>query len=136
LTAGFEWRRLRAVEDIVSRVPDGEAFILVDEENLAVEGAIGHRRRIPFLEHDGGYWGRPPDDETAIRELERLRDSGASFVIFAWPAFWWLEYYSGFHQHLTSRYQRILKNQRSIIFDLRVKGRAAARSAAERLGHG
>jgi len=135
-TQGFEWRRLRVVEDNVSRVADGEAFILVDEENLAVEGAIGHRRRIPFLEHDGGYWGRPPDDETAIRELERLRDSGASFVIFAWPAFWWLEYYSGFHQHLTSRYQRILKNQRSIIFDLRVKGRAAARSAAERLGHG
>jgi hypothetical protein len=51
--------------------------------------------------------------------LERLRQSGAGFMIFAWPAFWWLDYYGGLHRHLRTAYRCILKNERAIIFDLR-----------------
>ncbi len=53
--------------------------------------SAGRRVRL-FLERDGHYWGTPPDDETAIGELERVRRSGIRFVIFAWPAFWWLDH--------------------------------------------
>jgi anthraniloyl-CoA monooxygenase len=107
-----------AVEEIAELVPVGESFILVDEDNWSIPGSTG-RRAIPFLERDGRYWGAPPDDETAIRELERLRQSGASFMVFGWPAFWWLKYYAGLHRHLRSRFRCLLENERVVVFDLR-----------------
>jgi Sulfotransferase domain len=115
------WRkdRLEIPGDIAALVPVGETFILVDQDRLGSEVAAG-RRRIPFLEQDGQYWGTPPDDETAIRELERLRrQSRASFMVFAWPAFWWLEYYSELHRHLRSTFRCVMENDRLVAFDLR-----------------
>ena len=107
-----------AIREIEALIPAGESFILVDEDSWRID-AGGGRRAIPFLERDGHYWGHPPDDETAIRELERLRESGAGFVVFGWPAFWWLEYYEGLHRYLRSRYRCLLENERIVVFDLR-----------------
>jgi CelD/BcsL family acetyltransferase involved in cellulose biosynthesis len=107
-----------AVREIGALIPAGESFILVDEDSWWVDAGAG-RRAIPFLEHDGHYWGPPPDDETAIRELERLRGSGAGFMVFGWPAFWWLEYYAGLHRYVRSRYRCLLENERLVVFDLR-----------------
>jgi hypothetical protein len=45
----------------------------------------------------------PADDEPAIQECERLRLSGADFLVFAWPCFWSLEHNGEFHGHLRSR---------------------------------
>ena len=59
------------------------------------------------------------DDETAIRELERLRRSGASFLAFAWPAFWWLDYYSEFSGYLRAKFPCLLENKHLVVFDLR-----------------
>ena len=107
--------------------PFGEAIILVDEEQWGIGDLINGRRRIPFLEHDGQYSGNPPDDETAIRELERLRMSGAGFIVFAWTTLWWLEYYAEFHSYLRSHFRCILENERLVIFDLREPLRPAQR---------
>jgi anthraniloyl-CoA monooxygenase len=107
-----------AMREIGALIPAGESFILVDEDSWWVDAGAG-RRAIPFLEHDGHYWGPPPDDETAIRELERLRGSGAGFMVFGWPAFWWLEYYAGLHRYVRSRYRCLLENERLVVFDLR-----------------
>ncbi len=116
----WTWReRLdMATREITALIPRGDSFILVDENLWGSEVAAG-RHAIPYLERDGQYWGLPPDDDTAIVELERLRQSGASFIVFTWPSFWWLDYYSGFHEYLKSRYTCILKNYRLVIFDLR-----------------
>jgi len=76
------------------------------------------RRVRPFLERDEHYWGTPPDDETAIGELERMRRSGIRFVIFAWPAFWWLDHYRGFHNYLSLKSHCTLQNERVVAFDL------------------
>jgi hypothetical protein len=104
--------------EIADLVAAGGAFVLVDERWLAPE-ALPERRAIPFLERDGQYWGPPADDPTAIRELERLRRAGAGHIVFAWPAFWWLEHYAGFHRHLRSRFRCALENERLVVFDLR-----------------
>ncbi len=110
------WSRL-IVQDITRLIPEGEVFILVDQEQLGKEVAP-NRHQIPFLERNGEYWGPPPDDETAINELEQMRDSGANFIVFAKPSFWWLEYYNQFHRHLRSKYRCLLENDQLIIFGL------------------
>lgn len=108
---------LRTVQEICERIEIDQSIILVDEEQLR-SAITEYRRLIPFVEKDGEYWGPPADDQTGIRELERLRQEGAKFIAFAWPAFWWLEYYSGLRQHLQSNYPCILKNDRLVMYSL------------------
>ena len=108
----------RATDDIDDLVPPGDVFLLVDNGQISSYLAI-HARALPFLERDGQYWGPPADDATAISELERLRQAGASFIVFAWPAFWWLDFYSKFHDYLRSHFACTLQNERLVAFDLR-----------------
>jgi hypothetical protein len=109
-----------AIKEIGALIPWGQSFMLVDDNQWGGYGEIVGRHPIPFLECNGEYWGPPEDDATAIREFERLRHNGANFIIFAWPAFWWLDYYKGFHDYLRSRYRCTLQNERLVIFDLRM----------------
>lgn len=83
--------------------------------------SISGRRRIPFLERNGEYGGPPTDDEHAIREIERLRHGGASFMLFSWPAFWWLDHYSGMRRYLREKAHCVLEDDRLVVFDLRGK---------------
>lgn len=105
---------LRAVQ---RTIPRGSPFILVDDTQWA--GRFTERKPIPFLEKDGEYWGPPGDDAKAISELERLRDQGAEFIVFASPCFWWLNYYRDFHSYLQREYQHAFADEELIIFDLR-----------------
>ncbi len=111
-------RLSRTTEEIKHVIPEGETFILVDEDKWAMDPSIG-RQPIPFLERHGEYWGRPGDDITGIAELERLRQVGASFIVFGWPAFWWLDHYPGLDSHLRAGFRLVLENDRLLIFDLR-----------------
>lgn len=123
--AGYEWmRRLHtAMEELKAIIPAGETLILVDEAQWSSpwgeRGVITGRRTLPFVERDGQYWGRPENDDAALRELERLRESGAGWLVVAWPAFWWRDYYTAFFQHLRLRFRCLLENQHLLIFDLR-----------------
>jgi len=120
-----------ASNEIGTFIEPGQTFILVDENEWGGEIAPD-RRVIPFLERDGCYWGVPADDRTAIKELERLRGTGAGFVVFGWPAFWWLGYYSGLREHLRSSYSCVLSNSRLVVYDLQgERAEAAAASYAE-----
>jgi GT2 family glycosyltransferase len=107
-------------QDLQTIVRPGTVFVLVDDNQFRSSLSLDHHA-IPFLERDGQYWGPPPDDATAIRELERLRQSGASFMVFAWPAFWWLDYYAALRQHLRSAFRCVLENDRLVVFDLRAR---------------
>jgi hypothetical protein len=112
-------RRLyRAVQDLGLLVAPNVPFILVDEDQFGSDFATG-RRRIPFPERDGQYWGPPESTESAISEVERLRDRGARFMVFGWPAFWWLDHYAGLHEHLRSRYPCTFESDDLKVFDLR-----------------
>ncbi|MBD1847732.1 glycosyltransferase [Cyanobacteria bacterium FACHB-63] len=96
-----------------------ESFILVDEDCLHGNEIIQGFKTIPFLEHHGQYWGAPADDEIAIREFERLRQTGASAIVFLWPAFWWFDYYVRFYDYLQQSFPYLLKNDHLIAFNLR-----------------
>jgi glycosyltransferase involved in cell wall biosynthesis len=107
----------KATEEIASLVSANEAFVLVDQDEWGMR-AENSRLPIPFLERYGKYWGSPPNDEVAIRELERLRQSGAKFMVFAWPAFWWLEHYASLHRYMRNNYPCVMENERVVVFDL------------------
>jgi hypothetical protein len=108
-----------ALQEISTTVPVGKRFILVDNNEWGVEQQPNFQA-LPFLEHDGQYWGAPPDSQTAIQELERMRHESASFLVIGWPAFWWFDYYSEFRNYLNSKFPSILRNSRLIVFDLRL----------------
>jgi hypothetical protein len=118
--AAFKWaRRLTQTATEITRTVSPEIdFILVDQDHIRDYIPKPHRP-IPFMERNGIYWGPPSDDHTAIREFHRLRESGAGYIIFAWPAFWWLTYYKGFYQYLCANYSSPMKNDRMVCFDLR-----------------
>lgn len=108
-----------SIDDIIAVVPFAASFILVDENYWGTSDEIAGRKRIPFLEQDGRYWGQPGDDASAIREIERQRQKGSGFMLFAWPAFWWLDYYAGMHHYLKNNYECIISNDRLIGFSLK-----------------
>jgi UDP-glucose 4-epimerase len=112
-------KQLRLVtKELTALIPAADSFILVEDGQWGCDILPDHRA-IPFIERDGQYWGPPPDDKTAIQELERLRKGGASFIVFGWPAFWWLDYYTGLRDYLSSKFSCVLENSRLIAFNIR-----------------
>jgi len=105
-------------QKIATVIPPGQRFILVDE-NIKFREFVAESHALPFIEREGLYWGNPPDDETAIQEFERMHRSGAHFIVFGWPAFWWFNHYARFYNYLRSKFRCVLENDRLVIFDLR-----------------
>jgi hypothetical protein len=117
--ADFRNRVLTACRELAAVIPPGSSFIFVEWGQWGPGKVLAGCEAIPFIERNGLYWGKPADDSAAIGELERLRLTGANFVVFGWPAFWWLEYYAGFQHHLDSTYRRLLENDRVVVFELK-----------------
>ena len=111
------YRLRQAIEDITRTIPPGSSMILVDDNQWPGE-AVHDRGIIPFLEKNGQYWGLPPDDKTAIMELERLRNRGACSLVFAWQSFWWIDHYPRFYEYLESGFDCLLRSEDLVIFDL------------------
>jgi SAM-dependent methyltransferase len=108
-------RTLRLCREVDTFVPPHVSLILVDSQFTV----FPIRDSLPFLEREGLYWGHPRDDEEAIRELERMRRSGSSFIVFSWLSFWWLDYYSGLREYLRARFPCVRESECLIAFDLR-----------------
>jgi glycosyltransferase involved in cell wall biosynthesis len=110
--------RLRNVtRQVQAIVPEGEKFLMVENGSWGMDQSIG-RVPLPFLEKDGYYFGAPADDETAVAELERMRREGAKFIIFGWPAFWWLDVYTGFAAHLRQKCLEVARTEDYLAFRL------------------
>jgi hypothetical protein len=109
--------RRAVAEEICSFVAARKSVIFADEGHFR-EDVSDNSRLIPFLERDGQYWGRPLNSEVAIREVERLRDTGAEQIVFASTAFWWLDYYAELHKYLRSHYRCVQENDHVVVFEL------------------
>jgi hypothetical protein len=95
--------RIRAA--VADTVPKGSAVLVVsrgDRELVKLED----REASHFpQDSDGGYLGHHPrDSEEAIARLEELRGAGADYLVLPSTAYWWLEHYTGFAEHLLDRY--------------------------------
>lgn len=105
-------------EQIEQTIPSGDAFVLIDDQELGIYDALSGRRVLPFLQRDGEYWGPPINSQQAIAELEDLRESGVRWVVVAWPAFWWLDQYEEFAKDLDERHRCCHSSPHGVIYRL------------------
>ena len=116
LQAQWSSRASLALRDLRSVTSQAARVVLADEDALGVEWQAPEL--LPFLERNGWYAGPPPDDATALHELERVRRGGATHIAFAWPAFWWLEHYRRLAVELRERSRCVLESSDLIVFEL------------------
>jgi glycosyltransferase involved in cell wall biosynthesis len=118
----FAWleEMLQVSDQLGALIPGGSSFILVDDNQLGSDFVVD-RRGLPFLEHEGRFAGFPSDDPSAIAELERTRQSGASHLAFVRATHWWLDCYAGFHQYLRSHFACVFESEQLLLFDLRIE---------------
>jgi hypothetical protein len=126
LSKYFAYRRLvNRVQEVANAVLPSDATVAVvskgDEELLEL-GARRQGWHFPQNE-EGAYAGYyPADGAEAIAHLEDLREKGAGFLLFPETAFWWLESYEEFGEHLNSRYRRVWDDEGYTIYELAEDG--------------
>lgn len=114
------WRMERAYAEILANTARGSRIILVDEDCMNPQ-KLPDRQITRCMERDGCYWGNPADSDEAIREFERLFALGADYIVFGWPAFWWLDYYPELNTQLRHSFPCVFQNEHTVLFDLRRK---------------
>jgi glycosyltransferase involved in cell wall biosynthesis len=102
-------------------VPEGSAFILMDENHWVTDKDFYGRKRIMFLDRDGEFDGAPADDKAAIEHIEEAKNKGAAFVVIPWSCFWYFSHYSGMKGYLDEHATCCLANDLVQIFDLRTQ---------------
>src|SRR5262249_39082524 len=101
-------------------VPVNAAVLVVsrgDDQLISLDGARGFH--FP-QDVSGTYSGQHPHDSAeAIAALEKLRAKGSQYLLLPQTAFWWLESYPAFKEHLETRY-RVLRRQEdtALLFSL------------------
>jgi hypothetical protein len=115
--------RLRSV--VEREAPRDSTLAVVsrgDDELLKFDGRPGWH----FPQTSGGVYAghHPADSQAAIAQLEAVRARGADYLVIPRTAFWWLEHYREFSEHLLRRYQCAFRDERTcMVFALRRKGR-------------
>jgi hypothetical protein len=107
----------RVIRTIDTHVPVGSPFILVDDLQLGLGPTVRGRRAIPFVERHGEYWGAPPDDEAAVKELDRQFDLGLRHIAIAWPSRWYLDAYPAWAARLSSACRTVVKGPDVCLFE-------------------
>jgi GT2 family glycosyltransferase len=108
-------REAQQLREAVRAAVPADATVLVvsrgDEDLLRLNG----RRALHFPQADDGGWAghHPADSAEAIGHLEALRDGGAEYLIVPPTYSWWLSHYASFREHLDSRYQEVLSDERA-----------------------
>jgi glycosyltransferase involved in cell wall biosynthesis len=114
----WENRRAILVDQLDLAVPRDQAFVLVDDGQLGLHDQFNGRRVIPFLEREGHYWGAPTESCQAIENIDSLRRRGLRWLVIAWPAFWWLDQYGQFDQHIRRSSRLVLDSPHAMVFEM------------------
>jgi glycosyltransferase involved in cell wall biosynthesis len=124
----YDWllRLQKSIDIIRSIVPEGSSWVLVDGSEWAYgtsgDVLIEGRHTIPFTSREGIYWGPPVDDASAVEEIETRRAEGVGWIVFAQPAFWWLEFYGGMKRYLDEHYPLRHSSESLVIYELEERG--------------
>jgi hypothetical protein len=119
LAYGQQVRRIRRLA--AETLPAGATVLVAgkgDEGLLKLDGL----RAWHFPQTlDGVYSGsNPASSLAAIAQLEALRLKGADFLLLPSTAYWWLDHYTAFKDHLRGRYREVVRQADTcLIVDLR-----------------
>lgn len=105
----------------LATLPAGARVLVVSrgDEALFAPGLLAaHFPQGPGGVYAGYY---PADSDAAIAALEQCRVDGAEFLLLPATAFWWLDYYGSFLQHLMGRGRVLHHDGHCVIFDLRLE---------------
>jgi radical SAM protein with 4Fe4S-binding SPASM domain len=100
--------------------PDASLVVVSkgDAELLYFDGRPAWHFPCDEIRDYAGFY--PADSNWATGHLERQRDEGAEYLLLPVTAYWWLDHYPGFAEHLRKRYPAIVEDvERCTIFDLR-----------------
>jgi Glycosyl transferases group 1 len=114
-------RLVRRIKEVTSDVvPDGSIVAVVSKGDKDLVELGDERQGWHFPQNEEGvYVGyHPAADTEAIAHLEELRKKGAGYLLFPGTAFWWLEHYGEFRDHLDSHHCRVREEEACIIFEL------------------
>jgi hypothetical protein len=115
---GTWWAQIETFRAQIARaVPEGEEFLLVDDQQFG-PGVAGDRVARPFPEADGQFAGLPADDAHAIAELRRLQGLGVRWFVVLSPAFWWLDHYRGLAGYLAEYGRCVARNEHLVAYCL------------------
>jgi hypothetical protein len=116
-----QYRKLvQQIREVVeSTLPAGANVIVVSRGDSDLL-QLAERRGWHFPQLENGVYAgyHPPDSGAAIAHLEELRSRGADFLLFPSTAFWWLDHYEEFRQHLERQYPTVRNDEICRIFAL------------------
>jgi hypothetical protein len=117
---------VRRIRSVVESLPERSTVAVVskgDDELLALNG---HRGWHFPQDEEGAYAGHHPrNSEVAIAHLEAVRVKGAQFLLVPSTAYWWLDHYGGFREHLDANYRRIWFDDGCVIYELALQETAS-----------
>ena len=119
--AGDYQELVARIRDIAGEVipPGARALVLSkgDDALLECAGDAAHFPQGPNGVYAGHY---PADGAAAITHLEQCKEAGGGeFLVIPGTAYWWLDYYGEFAQHLLATGRVVHHDEHCLIFDLR-----------------
>jgi GT2 family glycosyltransferase len=116
-------KRLR--DAVNETVPTGATVLVISRGDDALLQLNGHRA-LHFPQGDAGGWAghHPADSDTAIGQLEALREDGAEYLAVPQASGWWLDHYAGLREHLESCHDAIACDEPGIAIYRLAGGRA------------
>lgn len=111
-------RLRKARKYITSVIPEGDSYILVNDNEWGYQEPIAGRKALYLYGQDGQ---NPMNDEEAICKINNLRFSGANYILFWWTSYWWLEHYPEMYSYLDKNFTPILESDYLKVFDLQRK---------------
>jgi GT2 family glycosyltransferase/glycosyltransferase involved in cell wall biosynthesis len=105
---------------ITDLVPPGSTILVVSKGDPKLIEFPNHKGWHFPRNDDGSYTGYyPAGSFSAIEQLEAQRAKGAAYLAFPATASWWLDFYTEFREHLSTRYRVLFRETAAgIIFDL------------------
>jgi len=133
----YEWVLDRVRQLAARHLPVGATVAVVSRGDANLMH-LGPTRGVHFPQTaEGVYAGHHPSGtDTVIGHLEEVAARGASYLLFPVTSLWWLDYYEGLVDHLTTRGEEVVNDPSCRIFALSHNARLAARRAlASSLAH-
>jgi GT2 family glycosyltransferase len=100
--------RRRIVETVWRVVPAGASVLVAskgDSRLLRIHGCTaGHFPQSETAVYSGYHF---PDSAALLEQLDLLRNRGAQYLVLPETAYWWLDFYRGFHTYLSTACSRI-----------------------------